>query len=88
MVGCEISDQDVKFIRISNLTGSTSVTAAFDGNIIFNHTGTVIRARLLRLLLVLQMTITVFSFIKNLVVRQGFKLSTLMMARDSHTAQL
>ena len=40
VVGCEISDQDVKFVRISNLTGSTSVTAAFDGNIIFNHTGT------------------------------------------------
>ena len=40
VVGCEISDQDVKFMRIGNVAGTSSVTAAFDGNIIFDHTGT------------------------------------------------
>jgi len=40
VVGCEVNDQDVKFLRIKNITGTSSVTAAFEDATIFNHAGT------------------------------------------------
>lgn len=40
VVGCEVSDQDVNFLRVSNITGTSSVTSAFEDATIFNHTGT------------------------------------------------
>jgi hypothetical protein len=40
VVGGEVNDQDVKFLRIKNITGTSSVTAAFEDATIFNHAGT------------------------------------------------
>ncbi len=37
VVGCEISDQDVKFMRIGNVVGTSSVTSQSGRNTTRNH---------------------------------------------------